>query len=126
MSKRKPKPITSDDLYREAFRRAKEAGDLADLLPILEAHGAFSKDIPLTDYHFNMLCAVYAGANEGTRVSVCLQGSWSSGQQWATEQIAYLKINDCTAEAYAILGKAAGMLTYHSERYVAENINRFQ
>lgn len=123
---RKPKPITAETLFDEAFRRAKEAGDLIEILPILESYGTLSKDIPLTDYHFDMICAVCAGTNEGTRINISLQGNWShEQQQFSTKYFAYLKTLNCDPDAFAILGRVAGMLTYYAGQYVGENLNRF-
>lgn len=118
--------MTGGQLFTKIMERARENGDLAHFDAISEyALPKDSEDHKLCSYEFDLLPSVNLGGSEGVYVDCYLKGEFdATGRN--TLHIGTIKTLSEDVEACKTMGELCGVLLYHENRYMNENLYRFE
>lgn len=126
-----PERDTKQALVQAMFNRARTAGDLQEIEPILDyilpsdtEPLERSENIPLTNYRFDIVPTVRFGGSEGIYVEVRMEGEFDeSGRRSAL--LATVKSLQEDLHACKLMGTLCGVLLYHATAYINQNIHRY-
>ena len=126
---------TTNDVFLNALQMAREAGDLAELDNILDyarpCGRSHSQDegITITTHSFCTEFVVNPGGSEGIYIDAWIYGlilpDFTGSMSYRRTRIGTIKTLAEGRDAYAIMGRAAGLLTYYADLYVRKHIDRF-
>lgn len=121
-----PKRDTTDTLFEAILKRAREAGDMADIDPILDyALPPLSKQArKLSDYRFDIVPELEFGGSEGIYITLYLRGDFDKTEDKRCE-LGTIKTLEDRLDACKLMGKLCGILMYHGGEYINENIHRY-
>lgn len=126
-----PKRDRKSELFEAILNRARAAGDLADIDPILdyclpnkEEPEPPERDQYLTDYRFNILPILQFGSCEGIYLDLLLEGSFDATDRTRLH-IGTIKTLGENQKACEMMGRLCGLLMFHGSAYVNENIHRY-
>lgn len=118
--------MTGGQLFKNIMECARENGDLARFDGICEYVLSEDYDLnKLCSYEFDMLPAVNFGGSEGIYVDCYLKGKFDENGR-KTCHIGTIKTLSEDMEGCKIMGELCGILLYHKNRYVSENLYRFE
>lgn len=125
-----PKRDRKSDLFAAILDRARTAGDLTDIEPILD-YCLPNKQEPespdrnqyLTDYRFNILPSLQFGC-EGVYLDLILEGSFDATDRTRLS-IGTIKTLRQDQDACELMGRLCGLLMFHGHAYVNDNIHRY-
>lgn len=114
--------MTGGELFKRVMARATENGDLVHF----DAIGDYSladdmENGKLCSYEFDLLPAVNFGGSEGIYIDCSLRGKFDESGRKALH-IGTLKTLDTGLEACKTMGELCGVLLYHENQYVNENL----
>lgn len=125
-----PKRDRKSDLFAAILDKARTAGDLTDIEPILD-YCLPNKQEPespdrnqyLTDYRFNILPSLQFGC-EGVYLDLILEGSFDATDRTRLS-IGTIKTLRQDQDACELMGRLCGLLMFHGHAYVNDNIHRY-
>lgn len=125
-----PKRDRKSDLFAAILDKARTAGDLTDIEPILDyclpnkqEPESPDRDQYLTDYRFNILPSLQFGC-EGTYLDLLLDGIFDATDR-ARLHIGTIKTLRQDQEACELMGRLCGLLMFHGHAYANDNIHRY-
>ncbi len=126
-----PKRDRKSGLFTAILDRARVAGDLSDIEPILDYCLPNTqepewpdRDQYLTDYRFNIVPILQFGYCEGIYLDLLLEGSFDVTDRTRLP-IGTIKTLRQDQEACELMGRLCGLLMYHGNAYVHDNIHRY-
>lgn len=125
-----PKRDRKSGLFNAILDRARAAGNLSDIEPILDyclpntqEQESPDRDQHLTDYRFNVVPSLQFGC-EGIYLDLLLEGSFDMTDRTRLS-IGTIKTLCEDQEACERMGRLCGLLMYHGHAYVNDNIHRY-
>ncbi len=117
--------MTGGQLFDRIIEQARENGDLASFDAIDEyILGDTSDKGKLCSYEFDLLPAMNFGGSEGIYIDCYLKGKFDeSGRD--SLHIGTIKTLDTDLDACKVMGELCGVLMYHENRFVNENLYLF-
>lgn len=126
-----PKRDRKSGLFTAILDRARTAGDLSDIDPILDyclpnrqEPEWPDRDQYLTDYRFNIVPSLQFGGCEGIYLDLLLEGSFDATDRTRLP-IGTIKTLREDQEACELMGRLCGLLMYHGNVYINDNIHRY-
>lgn len=127
----KPRRDRMSTLLYETLKRARAAGSMAEIDPILdyilpnEHEPEYAeRDILLTNYRFDIVPVIRYGSSEGIYVDLHLEGEFDSSGN-ANLCIGTFKTLHTDLDACKRMGELCGVLMHYATAYVDENIHRY-
>lgn len=125
-----PKRDRKSVLFTAILDRAKDAGRMAEIEPILDyclpnpqEPESPETDQYITDYRFNILPFLQFGCEE-IYIDLILDGSFDATERTRLH-IGTVKTLRQDQEACELMGRLCGLLMFHGSAYVNENIHRY-
>ena len=117
--------MTGGQLFDRIIEQARENGDLASFDAIDEYILCDTSDKgKLCSYEFDLLPAMNFGGSEGIYIDCYLKGKFDeSGRD--SLHIGTIKTLDTDLDACKVMGELCGVLMYHENRFVNENLYLF-
>lgn len=126
-----PKRDRKSELFNAILDRARVAGDLIDIdqildycLPNKEEPESPDRDQYLTDYRFNIIPHLQFGSCEGIYLDLLLEGSFDATDRTRLP-IGTIKTLGEDQEACELMGRLCGLLMFHGNAYVNDNLHRY-
>ncbi len=127
----KPRRDRKSTLLYETLKRARAAGSMAEIDPMLdyilpnEHEPEYAeRDTFMTDYRFNVVPVIRYGSSEGIYVDLHLEGEFDSSGN-ANLCIGTFKTLHTDLDACKRMGELCGVLMHYATAYVDENIHRY-
>ena len=126
-----PKRDRKSELFNAILDRARAAGDLIGIdqildycLPNKEEPESPDRDQYLTDYRFNIIPHLQFGSCEGIYLDLLLEGSFDATDRTRLP-IGTIKTLGEDQEACELMGRLCGLLMFHGNAYVNDNLHRY-
>ncbi len=116
--------LSGGELFDKIMELARGSGDLERFREI-EDYTLAEKypDEKISDYLFNLCAVPNFGGSEGIYIDCFIQGSF--GGEKKTMSLGTMKTLRTDLDACKVMGEVCGILLYHENQYVNENLHRF-
>jgi hypothetical protein len=120
---------TTADLFRAAWREARDAGQLNKLLAIIDYELAADYcAVPVTNYEFDVHFCCNYGGSEGIYIDAWIDGNFDEKQdpnENKRAKIGTIKTLYTSLEAMQVMGEACGTLTHFASQYINRELDRY-
>lgn len=122
--------LSPKELFRAAVQRARDAGDMARMEPILEyvlpddqEPGPSERETMVTEYQFDFLPMLDFGC-EGIYLNCFLRAKFDDSSSYMVDA-GTIKTLRTDLDACKLMGELAGVLLHHASEYVGQNLHLF-